>query len=272
MRFLLFILFSVLAVFGICDDNVSFKWETNNFIIWSSREKQGEDIYKIIEDIKCQSLDRWGLPGKEPLSHRAVINCVPDQETMNKLFKLDNSYSEAKYQSDGKIKSLECWIIHDNQFYHRLPLLVSYLAFCDYEQRHNIKIDYWAKRGMSILNGSPEVIKVWAGSLNKYLLSQQGVYFSETLFTATQNTFSEDQARTLFDIEASLLVLMLRQEFGQYRYLMMIGDSSQQNLYRATGYENYAAFDKAFQRFLFYSSQDMASNKMPVRYLEIHRR
>lgn len=248
------------------DGNDLYKWDTANFIVLGVKDLQGYEIAQQIESIKSWAINRWGLP-TEPFITRAKIICVPDNATLKKLFRLDSSFAESRPREDV------CWVICDKGLTHAISIFVTEFCISNFERIHKIKVGYWARRGMSILNGDLHQVKIFVAPLSGYIASDSKLFFSKSLFTCNKELLLKSSVEniSLFDRESVLLCLMLRKEFGQANFLALITDSSVENVRRITGFSDYSEFDKAFKRYLYYAATDAAQGRMSNSYLTITR-
>lgn len=239
--------------------------ETANFQIFSLKEEQGRAVASSVEEIKLWTMIRWGIETKNrPLvfSKKYRIIVVPDQSSLKDLFQLEQAYAETGTTS-------ACWVVFDSNITCSLCVFLTEFCLNEYEQQNHIVIAYWARRGMSILNGDPERIRKLLSPVASYVAADRKMFFSESLFTISKDSLLQSTSDniSLYDKEVALLCLMLRKEFGQRRFMMMIADSSAESLFAATGYESYSKFDLALKRYLYYASNDMARGRMPDSYL-----
>ena len=245
-------------------DKDLYKWDTPNFVILGINDLQGYQVSQQIEKIKEWSIRRWGLP-IDPFVCRPKVVCVPNKAVLKKLFRLDNSFAESRPEEDV------CWVICDGDLSHAISVFTTEFCISNFERVHKTKICYWARRGMSILNGDTQRVRAFVSPLSGHIASNRKLLFSEPLFTLDKKALikSSPDNVALFDKEATLLCLMLRKEFGQVRFLWLITDSSTDSVRRATGFSSYAEFDKAFKRYLYYASTDITQGRMPNSYLNV---
>ena len=247
-------------------DLILYKRITENFEVISLDDKQGESVARQIESIKQWSLERWDLEGDKDrvcFSHRCVIVIVPNESVLNKLFHIDRSFAEDR--DNGGV----AWVCYTEIEHTRvLSVLLTEIFLKEFETQHKMKIAYWAKRGIAVLNGNPKQIKKFLQPMYQHISSDRGMFFTESLFGLEKDTVmrSTPENISLFDKEAALLCLLLRKEFGNVRFLSMVGGSG---LKKSTGYNSYSEFDSAFKRYVFYATEDIVRNKMPDFYLNI---
>lgn len=241
-----------------------YKWDTVNFIILGLNDLQGYQISQQIEKIRECAISRWGLP-TDSFVTRPKIVCVPNKSILKKVFHLDNSFAESRPKEDV------CWVSCDEDLNHAISVFTTEFCIGNFERVHRVKICYWARRGMSVLNGDSQRIKAFVSPLSSHIANNNKLFFSEPIFTLDKKTLIKASAEniTLFDREATLLCLMLRKEFGRVRFLWLIMDGSIDNVRRVTGFNSYAEFDKAFKRYLYYASTDITQGRMPDSYLNV---
>lgn len=244
------------------------KWDTKNFVILSLDKSQGEYLFNNIELMKEWSLHRWGVPGKFDFSAPCKILCVPNRSLMKKLFHLDRSYAEVRFQ-DGKIKESVLWLVLDDLSpAETIPAALTVVCLREFEQIYKQQIGFWAHRGMAVLNGTPNQIKHDIGTLKEELQQDSEMFFGKGLFETTEETWRtyDTEKKNLFDKESAVLCLLIRKEFGQDSFWKMATKDDLQIL----GFKDYAEFDTIFKKYVQNLVSDVSVNKTPISYLQIN--
>lgn len=252
-------------------DKVWHRYQTENFTILSLQKDQGQYLYENIENIKGWIFSRWGFPNIK-FSAECRIVCVPSVEIIEKLFKVDGSRVESR-EEDGRIKLHVIWLVMDSQPTKCLPSALSMIAITELERQNNLKIPFWACRGMSVLNLSLSQIRGEMDFINKRITNKEKLYSSKVLFTMTREQFLQldVDSKKIYDAQSAVLCLMFRKEFGQRNFLQFISrQSTEYNLKQIIGFENFNIFEKTFQRYMYYLSKDVVDMKTPQEYLEIN--
>jgi len=240
------------------------RWQTENFVILSYDQKQGEYLSKNIEKMKGWVFARWGLPDVE-FSGECKIACVPTKDLMKELYRLDHSAVFTKRKPDGGIESTTILLILDRSPASVIPIGLTEVCLNELCSR-NIKIRFWAHRGMAVLNGTLSQIRQELGPLENRSIS------SRRLFSMTEGewrSLPKDQQR-LFDQQAAATCLLLRKEFGQSKFLTFIlTDNKEEDLKEIFGFSSEGNFDKALARYITNLSEDLNNGKTPDSYLQI---
>lgn len=245
--------------------------ETENFDILSLDVEQGKYLAQNIEQMKTWVLTRWGLPDVK-FSVRCRVCCVPNKELMEKIFRLDRSYGETIKDASGRIKASSLWLLLDTKPAESIPPALTTISLKEVEQNYNVKIGFWAQRGMSILNGTLPQIRSSLILVDSPLKANSEMFFSYGLFTFTEKTWLEQtkEMQRLFDAEAACLLLLLRKEFGQENFLKFVSTNGTEadftNIY---GFRNYSEFDSTFKRYMLNISNDIVQKKTPDDYLQV---
>lgn len=246
------------------------KWDTENFTILSLDAGQGKYLHDNIEQMKAWVLARWGLPDVK-FSAECRVLCVPNQQLMKKLFRLDQSHGEVRRNKDGKIELSVLWLVLDKKPAEVIPPSLTLVCLAELESR-NLNVGYWAVRGMSVLNGTIPQIRSQLAPLNGVITSDDKMYFSQKLFTMTEEDWKKEtvEKRHLFDQEAAALCLLLRKEFGQDNLLKYLSTGGgEQNFANVYGFQSFQVFDSTLKSYMTNLAQDVAQNRTPNSYLQI---
>lgn len=246
------------------------KWDTDNFTILSLDQSQGKYLHENIESMKVWVLRRWGLPEKFRFSAECKVMCVPTKELMKKLFRLEQSHAEVRMEN-GNIKESVLWLVLDKPIPAEIiPSALTVVCLREFEVVQKKSIGFWAHRGMSVLNGTPEQIEIVLGIptlTNK-------TYSSKTLFEMTEEKWLKLSAdkKASYDRVVTALCLLVRKEFGQDNYWnLAVTKGSEQNLNNTLGFLSYSEFDATLKRYVNNLSNDiMIGNRTPTRYLQIN--
>lgn len=244
------------------------RYTVENIVVLSIDNEQGKWISENIGKIRSWCLTRWGFP-ESKFTKECRIFCVPNKELFKKLFNLEQSKVELR--SDVTV----IWFVLDDKPAKILPPLLTQICLVEFEAKHNVKIDWWFKRGASQLNGIIPDIRQSVSGLNETLKKDQLIFVSEKMFTMTEESYLKEsiENRKLFDQEAIALCIMLRKEFGEAKlqgFLRIASKNNSQDVLKVVyGFSGYQHFDKQYIRFMKELTADVLNNKTPDSYLEI---
>lgn len=238
------------------------KLDTENFVILSISKDQGLYLAKNLEKIKEKSLARWGIPNFK-FSAPCKIVCLPSKELMQKLFRLDTTYVEGE----------NVWLLLDGNPDELIPPSIMMVCLDQYAKMKNIKIGYWASRGMATLNASVPQIKSEILSLKEEMNAKNNTLSSKNIFAMTDDDYfkQNETQRRMFDQQSTVLCLMLRNEYGSSKFLQMLNanptEESFRKIYKFNSFED---FDKTFKRYMYYLCNDVSLAKTPDKYLRLY--
>lgn len=201
--FCLFILICSFSQGSEPDQNLVWnKWDTENFTILSIDKNDGISIKNSIENIKDDFCSSWGLP-KFSLSIPCKILCVPDNDSLSKLFGLQRSRFEVRTDSQGKTSLCAIWISKEE--INKIPELLSEVLVSDSVNPIGLKL--FVRRGISSLCRDPEDV------LNNLSNSE----FDIKIFSQDESSWNKMSAqdKEKFDRQSMIACLMLRKEFGK---------------------------------------------------------
>jgi hypothetical protein len=245
------------------------KWDTRDFIILSLDDGQGKYLQNNIGHMKKWVLTRWGLPDFKFAADCRVL-CVPNKILMKKLFRLDSSCAEIQ-KKNGKIELSILWLVLDESPAETIPNALTIVCLNEYQQIANVKLGFWAQRGMGVLNGTIRQIKQDFKFMYGVVKQDKKMYLS-SIFSVTEeqwkNKTSEEQL--LFDREAAIVCLFLRKEYGQTMFLKFItSPATERELKSVYGFSNIDEYNAILVRYMRYLLEDVNSNKTPDNYLQI---
>ena len=246
------------------------RWETPNFTILSLDREQGGYLFENLENIKRWTLNRWGLPNIK-FSAECRILCVPDQETMKKLFRISSSQVESR-EEDGRIKMHVIWLVFDQRPVECIPSAITMICLSELEQKYEFEFPFWVRRGMSILNLSTSQIEAAMREMRSRIQERDKLYFSESMLRMTKERFSklEPELQLLYDAEAAILCLLVRKEFGQRNFLWLATvPSTEESVRQVLGFSSFKSLDETFKRYLYHLSEDVSLGETPGHYLDI---
>lgn len=251
-------------------DLVWNRYTTDNFVILSIDNAQGKWMSNNLDDIKTWCIERWGFPDFK-FTKECRVFCVPNKALLKKLFNLDDSKVEVR-RKDGNIEITAMWLVLDNKPANVVPQKLSQLCFAEFEQKHSVTIPFFAKNGMSILNGAITDVKEDI----KYLSGQESSFLSsDKMFAMTEEEYknSSEEVKKLFDSQSVVLCLLLRHEFGELKlqnFLKLSSpDKHQEALKTVYGFENYIQFDESYMRYMKDLLTEAKINKVPDSYFDI---
>jgi hypothetical protein len=245
------------------------RWTSKNFVVCSLNDTQAQFLNQNLEKVKTWSLTRWGLTDVN-FSGECRLICVDDPILYKKLFSLDATKVEVRRQ-EGKIKLSVVFILLNDSPAKTVPVPVSQVVFAEWEQQNNVKLPWWAIRGMSLLNGDLSSIRRNVADLQPVLKAKGELYGSKGMMNMTEDGYLKETAerRQLFDSQAVSMCLLLRKEFGQDKYLVSIKEVDPVKALGVFGFTSHEQFDKSYIRFMTDLSGDVAAQKTPDSYLQI---
>lgn len=240
--------------FEMMGDLVWNKWETDNFIVLSLDKSQGLSIRESVEDMRSSFLDSWGLSDAKSLLPCKLI-CVPDKETLNKLFGINEPRYEVRYDSDGKATSCSVWLDYDNV--ESLNLLVGSASVS--RSVFPSKMNPALRKGILALGRSAQQ--------SRELLRTPSTVDPKSIFSIADDTTQTKEA-TEADRNCALVCLLLRKEFGRHAFSSFAnGSQDEDSLKRTFGFSGYEEFAKTLSRFSKNLSDDISNRRTPDEYL-----
>lgn len=249
------------------------RYTTENFVINSIDDQQGKWMNDNIESIKKWCTRRWGFPDFE-FAKECRIFCVPDRVLLKKLFNLDNSKFEIR-KNEGRFEIAAIWLVLDDKPARVIPDTLSFICFAEFEDKYKIDIPFFAKNGMSIINGTIPVIKSYVSFIGEKVKYSQKIFLSEAIFSMTEQQYTtlSDENKKLFDSQSVLMCLLLRKEFGESKLQRFYLNSKKYDtvdlLKSIYGFESFSDLDKSMVRFAKDLSKDIGQNKTPDSYLQV---
>lgn len=237
------------------------RWTTENFQIHAIDKTQGELLFRDIEQIKKWTLTRWGFPDEKFLNETRIF-CAADTESMRKLFNIASSYAEVR----GDVNYI--WLVLDKPVAEVVPPAITIIAMGDLEKRYRFKMKYFAQRGLPLLNSTIPQIKKDFALVFTHLSGDNPAYFSEALITATEDSWKKlsPEKKQLFDIEAAILCLMIRKEYGERKFHDFVYF---EDTMKVLEFKDFESLDSSYIRYVYYLSQQVSQNKTPDDYLEV---
>ena len=257
------------------EDLNNSKWlvfQQGRFSIISLDDRQGEWIAANIEEMKTWCLTRWGLPTFE-FSNECRIHCVPNKSMLKKYFNLDEGYVEIR-RKDSEIEISAIWLAFDDNPGRLIPPYLTSVCLAEFEEKHQIRLGWWFKRGLTGLNSSLFDIRSRLSFLSGKVEKDEPMFMAEKIFLVTEQQYDEfsPEKRKLFDAEAMYLCLLLRKEFGQVKMHSFVKLCDQQQPHQALKaiyrFDSYQEFDASFMRYIRDLSSDIIKSKTPDSYLK----
>jgi hypothetical protein len=250
------------------------RWTSKNFVVLALDDSYAKYLNQHLELVKTWTLARWGLIDIE-YSVPCKFICVDDPALFEKLFKIKKTKVEVRRDEQGRIKETVIFLLADKQPSHSVPTPVTEISLAEFGQKYNTKFAWWTNRGMSLLNGSLDQIRQRVTNVKTPIENDRPFYFSKSLMELSKDQYeklSEDQ-KSLFDSSAVIFCLMIRKEFGQDRFHVLMKDAAirpEAGLVKATGFESYKDFDRTFKRYMMDLSNEILADKTPDKYLQIY--
>ena len=229
------------------------KWDTDNFIILSLDKPQGYKLFKNIEEVKKQSLEKWGFVDSV-VENDCKIVCVSNDDLLKKLFRLEKTHSEVIKDGSGNFSS-SIWTTNDAD----ISAEVLYVILL---QDNNLK--WWVKRG--IYNLTKNEIKDIKSNIPETSDNLSKIV------AVTENDWKNkpELEKNNFDENASLLCLFLRKEFGQNNFVKILkSKQTEKEIAEVLGFKNSEDAEKVFKRYAQAIYKDKMENKIPDNYLKI---
>jgi hypothetical protein len=244
------------------------RYTTPNFTILSIDDNQGQWLALNLEEVKIWCMTRWGFPDVK-FSKECRIFCVPNKELMVKLFGVDSSRAEVR-QKDGVIEITAMWLILDDKPIKTLPIYVTQICFAQFEANYHTTLPFWAKRGISCLNSTPNQIKK-----EIFALRNLDSISSSDIMNMKEEEYWKltSDKRVLFDRSTEALCLLFRKEFGEAKFqsLLRLSNNDMKSVIRVVyGYRSYDDLDKAYLRYIKDLTKDIKAQKTPDTYLQVN--
>jgi len=238
------------------------------FEVMALDDATGLLIERNVQKIKKTLLTRWGLPDV-PITVPVRMAVVRDKETFKKLFRIDGTRAESFRDHNGQNIHV-IYLLMDGDPVDVLGPPVTEILLAEFAKKYKSNIGWWAKRGMSKLNATPNGIRENISKLNNSF-DEKKVFGSESLFTLTQDQWYKlnNEQRELYDNQCLALCLMLRKEFGQknlHSFLQTNPQDGIKSVYRFYGFDE---FDRSYKRYLQDIVREVGKNKTPTHYLTI---
>lgn len=244
------------------------RYSVGNFTILSIDDNQGKWLSENIEKIRAWCLNRWGFPDIQ-LAKECRIFCVPNKELLKKLFSIEDSRVEIRDENNV------IWLVLDDKPAKTIPVYLTQIALVEFEQKNNVKLGWWFKRGSSVLNGIIPDVRKNVSELDTLLQQNQPIFVSEKMFTLTEDDYKKEspENQLIFDRQAVALCIMLRKEFGEAKlqgFLRISGKNNAQDVLKVVyGFDSFSHFDKQYIKFMRELTFDVLNDKTPDAYLEI---
>lgn len=247
------------------------RWTSKNFVVLSLNNDYAKYLNQHLELVKSWTLSRWGLLDID-YSVQCKFICVDDPALFDSLFRIKKTKIEIRRNELGVIKETVIFLLASDVPSHTVPSPITEVSLVEFAQRYNTNFAWWSHRGIAILNGPLDQIRLHITETKKSLTSDSPMFFSKNLLLTTKAQYDKftDEKKRLFDNSAVLFCLMIRKEFGQDKFHHMLKDKgSEESIKKWIKFENYDEFDKSFKRYMTDLSNDVISNKTPNHYLQI---
>jgi len=252
------------------------RWTTKNFVICSINNNQAQYLSNNLEDLKTWIYTRWGFSDMNFNSECSLI-CVDNIKLYEKFFRIKESKVEIRRKKDSKnIELSVVFLLLNKSPSQTIPAPITEVCISEFEQKNKLVFGWWAHRGISLLNENIPGIREKLKTVHTDLSQGKPMYFTKSLLN-----FSESQWKALskddkdfFDRNAMMFCLFLRKEFGQYKFLWFLKDSSLNNdpelaIKKHYGFFSYDHIDVSLKRYMSDLTGDIKNNKTPDSYLQI---
>lgn len=247
------------------------RWTSKNFVVCSINDTQAQFLNGNLEKVKSWGLTRWGLTDVNFAGECRLI-CVDDPVLYKKLFGLENTKLEVRQPASGGGKKLTVIFMLINDSPAKIvPIPITQVALMEWEQQNNLKLPWWAIRGMCLLNGDLGSIRKNVADLQPTLRANGQLYGSKGLMNMTEDGYWKETTdrRQLFDNQAVAMCLLLRKEFGQDKYLACLKEGDPIKGLGVFGFQSHEQFDKSYIRYMTDLSNEVIGQKTPDNYLQI---
>jgi len=250
------------------------RWTSDNFEILSLSNLQGKYLKDNLNNVKKWVFTRWGL---EDISFDVPVRlwCIDDKVLFKTIYpSLEKSKVEVRRSEDGKIKSIEAFVLLNDLPSRVLPEPVTEICLNLYEEKYNVKFGLWAHKGITLLNGSEKQIRKVLQDLNPYLENKEEVFQATTLVETSKASYDQlsDKDKKLFDNECMVLCLFLRKEFGQDRmHLFLKAKDKKEAINTIYYYKSLKQFDDNFYIYMKDLTKDSIDGLTPSEYLLIRK-
>mgnify|MGYP003332606607 len=231
-------------------DLVWNKYSSENFTILGLNNEQAKTLAQDIKNIKNNCLKRWGLP-YITANNEYRIMLTPNKELLKKLFGIQSSKIEFR---DGVVAM---WISADDL----QDVLPEFLMMATLYESHPDSL-FSLRKGVSILSSSNNNVRNVLGRISESTSEIDFLNLSEKDYRKMSR-----EKREKFDTESTVLCLMLKKEFGEYKFIEFL-DKGDIGLY---GFNN-ETFTRSYQRYNKDLKNELLKNKVPDGYLNIEKR
>jgi hypothetical protein len=249
------------------------RWTSKNFTVCSLNDRQAGFLNDNLEKVKSWVMNRWGLPD-EAFTSECRLLCVDDASVFKKLFNLTDTKVEIRREG-GKIKMTIIFLLLNDLPSKTIPMPLTEICLAEFEQKNNLKLGVWAKRGIARLNCSIPEIRQQLTRLNSLVNDDKGLYFGKALFEMKDEQYLKEspENQKVFDYCAQSACLMLRKEFGQDKFQKFLTQSNPEEALKSIyGFAGYAQFDGSFKQYMKDLSNDVAGvngRSTPDHYLQV---
>jgi hypothetical protein len=234
-------------------DLVWNRYETDNFTILSIDKKQGENLFRNIENIKKDCLSRWGLKDAS-LSKDCRIMLAPSKELLKRLFGLQS------YRIEFRDDVVAIWLdVEDmNLFDNSVREAVTEVCLRDLDP----SLSFVAFKGMSELNTSSDNIK---NIISRVSETQSGTNFLKVTEKDYQKMNQENKDK--FNTDSLVFCLMLKKEFGESKFLEYFFGKND----KICGFDS-KSLDSSYNRYYRDIFNELKKDNIPDNYLNIGRK
>jgi hypothetical protein len=226
------------------------RYQTDNFTILSIDKKQGEYLFKNIENIKKQCLKRWGLKDTV-ISKDCRIMLTPNKELLRRLFGLQSHRIEFR----DNVAAIWLDAEDSNYFNNSVNEIITEVCLRDLDPT----LSFTAYKGMSKLNTSLDNIKQILSRVGE---TQPGTNFLKVTEKDYQKMSQENKDK--FDTESLLFCLMLKKEFGETKLLEYFLGKNE----KICGFDS-KSLSGSYNRYYRDIFKELKENKIPDSYLNI---
>lgn len=251
------------------------RWTSENFVVLSVNDTYAQYLHKNIESMKTWALERWGFPDVV-FSRKCKIICVDDPKLYEMMFKMNHSSAVTERNKRGLIEENTIFMLANRPPSETIPSVLTAICLREFAQQYDTELDFWTIRGICLLNSPLNEIKRRIVTSKTSVAEKKSKGFAKSLFEMEGKRYGEmsHKNKKLCDDCTMMLVLMLRQEFGQNKFHWLIKRASdtgpEQAIKTTLGFSGYDEFDKSYKAFIFDLIKMTIREKVPDSYFMIN--
>jgi len=238
-----------------------------NITILSIDDSQGKWLSDNVTLIRTQILSKWGFSDFKSQAEIRIF-CVPDRDTLKKLFSIEKSRIEKR---DDLIAM---WVVLGSDLVSDFSPCMEEAVFYDYELNSKVDLPFWFKRGAIGLSAGVGEVNEGIKALKASVDNNQ-LFSMDRIFKMDPEAFDKEsqQQKELFDRQATGLCLMLRREFGGIKLRVFLDSCSSEGVEKSLqgvyNFNGVAHFSKQYLHYLRDLCAQAVEDKISASYLTI---